>query len=299
MPTKPGCDDPRAFRASLGPDPVVVAYGVGVDSTAMLIGLRDHGVVPELILFADTGSEKPETIAYLDVIGPWLAANRFPPAVRIKRDSPRAGDTSGRVQVGAVSYPAAPSPYQPVDSAEYLPFANLVGSQRAVVEPATATSMGWESVVALAKLSSVDGAWGTAQAAEVVAECSLSQAWRGIDYRPTVSRDEASASLQEGFGLLSEKVTWEKCPGCEGPVALGWVGHTVTELAEVIWRTIKGPDIPLRVVHDPAFEYDVQRRVPDVTKARQVLGFEATTSLEDMLGEVIPWIEQAIARGTI
>ena len=94
MPIKPGCDDARAFRASLGPDPVVVAYGVGVDSTAMLIGLRDHGVVPELILFADTGSEKPETIAYLDVIGPWLAGNGFPPAIRIKRDSPRAGDTS-------------------------------------------------------------------------------------------------------------------------------------------------------------------------------------------------------------
>jgi len=116
----------------------------------------------------------------------------FPcPSYTVSSGSPRAGDTSGRVQVGAVSYPAAPSPYQPVDSAEYLPFANLVGSQRAVVEPATATSMGWESVVALARLSSVDGAWGTAQAAEVVAECSLSQAWRGIDYRPTVSRDEA------------------------------------------------------------------------------------------------------------
>ena len=29
---------------------------------------------------------------------------------------------------------------------------------------------------------------------------------------------------------MSEKVTWEKCPGCAGPVALGWVGHTVTEI---------------------------------------------------------------------
>lgn len=76
-------------------------------------------------------------------------------------------------------------------------------------------------------------------------------------------------------------------------------GHSVTELAEVIWRKIKGPDVPLRLVHDEGFEYDVQKRVPDVTKARDVLGFEATTTLDTMLDEVIPWIEKAVAEGTI
>jgi UDP-glucose 4-epimerase len=76
-------------------------------------------------------------------------------------------------------------------------------------------------------------------------------------------------------------------------------GHTVTELAEVIWRKIKGPDVPLRLVHDEGFEHDVQKRVPDVTKARDVLGFEALTTLDDMLDEVIPWIQNAIQEGTI
>jgi len=76
-------------------------------------------------------------------------------------------------------------------------------------------------------------------------------------------------------------------------------GHTVAELAEVIWRKIKGPDATLTLQHDPAFEYDVQRRVPSVEKAKQVLGFEATTSLETMLDEVIPWIEQAMKDGRI
>ena len=38
---------------------------------------------------------------------------------------------------------------------------------------------------------------------------------------------------------------------------------TVRELAEVIWRKIKG-DAPLTLVSDPAYEYDVQKRVPDV-----------------------------------
>jgi UDP-glucose 4-epimerase len=76
-------------------------------------------------------------------------------------------------------------------------------------------------------------------------------------------------------------------------------GHTVIQLAEIIWEKIKGPGVPLNYTSDEGFEYDVQKRVPDVTKAREVLGFEATTKLEDMLDEVIPWIENAIAEGTI
>jgi len=74
---------------------------------------------------------------------------------------------------------------------------------------------------------------------------------------------------------------------------------TVLELAEVIWRKVKGADVPLRTVSDPGFEYDVNRRVPSTRKAKDVLGFEATTSLDDMLDEVIPWIDQALADGRI
>ena len=34
-------------------------------------------------------------------------------------------------------------------------------------------------------------------------------------------------------------------------------------------------------------------------KAKQVLGFEATTTLDAMLDEVIPWIHEAIAQDLI
>ena len=40
-------------------------------------------------------------------------------------------------------------------------------------------------------------------------------------------------------------------------------------------------------------------RVPDVSKAREMLGFEATTPLEDVLDEVIPWIREEIAAARI
>jgi len=73
---------------------------------------------------------------------------------------------------------------------------------------------------------------------------------------------------------------------------------TVLELAELIWNKVNG-DAPFRYVSDEAFEHDVQRRVPSVEKARTVLGFDATTPLDVMLDEVIPWIEAAIREGRI
>lgn len=52
--------------------PVVLAYGMGVDSTAMMIELVARGEATDLVLTADTGSEKPATYAYLDIIRPWM-----------------------------------------------------------------------------------------------------------------------------------------------------------------------------------------------------------------------------------
>jgi UDP-glucose 4-epimerase len=74
---------------------------------------------------------------------------------------------------------------------------------------------------------------------------------------------------------------------------------TVLHLAELIWRKVKGAGVPLRIVNDDPFEYDVQRRIPSTDKAKRLLGFAATTSLEVMLDEVVPWIAAAVDNGTI
>jgi len=74
---------------------------------------------------------------------------------------------------------------------------------------------------------------------------------------------------------------------------------SVLDLAKAIWNKIHKGQKPFKFVSDTPYEYDVQRRVPDVRKTKQVLGFEATTSLDKMLDEVIPWIEREITEGTI
>lgn len=76
------------------------------------------------------------------------------------------------------------------------------------------------------------------------------------------------------------------------------VSTTVLALAELIWKKIR-TDKPFCYVSDPPFEYDVQKRVPDCGKAKRVLGFEATTSLGEILDKVIPWVQEQIELGTI
>jgi nucleoside-diphosphate-sugar epimerase len=74
---------------------------------------------------------------------------------------------------------------------------------------------------------------------------------------------------------------------------------TVLELGEAIWKKIHGDAKPFRYVSDPGYKYDVQQRVPNVDKAREVLGYEANTSLSTMLDEVIPWVKHELELGNI
>jgi len=99
--------------------------------------------------------------------------------------------------------------------------------------------------------------------------------------RGIVTTLEHPAALNEDFNLSTAK------------------GTSVIELAELVWRMIKGSEAPFRFVSDEPFEHDVQRRVPSTGKALELLGFEASTTLEDMLEEVIPWIAQAIRDGVM
>jgi UDP-glucose 4-epimerase len=76
------------------------------------------------------------------------------------------------------------------------------------------------------------------------------------------------------------------------------ISTTVLELAELIWKKING-EIPFRFISDTPFKYDVQKRVPSVEKAKQVLGFEAKTTLSNALDEIIPWVKEQVELGEI
>ncbi len=98
---------------------------------------------------------------------------------------------------------------------------------------------------------------------------------RGI--RLCVERPEA---VNEDFNLSTAEAT------------------TVLELARLIWDKLR-PGEPFRYISDEPYRYDVQKRVPDVSKAERLLGFRATTPLSEVLDVVIPWVKQQAAYGNI
>ncbi len=65
---------------------------------------------------------------------------------------------------------------------------------------------------------------------------------------------------------------------------------TVLELAEMIWGKIN-PDKDFRFISDKPYIHDVQKRMPDVTKAGKILGFGAKIELSESLDEIIKWMK--------
>ena len=74
------------------------------------------------------------------------------------------------------------------------------------------------------------------------------------------------------------------------------VATSVKELSKVVWN-ILNPGKEFSTVSDEAYEYDVQKIIPATEKARDLIGFEANTKLNDMLDIVIPWIKDAHQKG--
>ena len=67
----------------------IVSYGGGANSTALLIGLHQHRIPVDLILFADTGGEHPHTYAYLDIMDRWLKEHGMPEITRVYKTTDR------------------------------------------------------------------------------------------------------------------------------------------------------------------------------------------------------------------
>lgn len=56
----------------------IVSYGGGTDSTAMLIGMSKRAMIPDHILFADTGGEREQTYHFIDYFDRWLYNHGMP-----------------------------------------------------------------------------------------------------------------------------------------------------------------------------------------------------------------------------
>jgi nucleoside-diphosphate-sugar epimerase len=71
---------------------------------------------------------------------------------------------------------------------------------------------------------------------------------------------------------------------------------SVLELAKLVWKEVNN-DTYFEFESDPAYEYDVQKRSPNVEKAYDLLGFNAEITLEEGVSEVVEWIKEQIELG--
>ncbi|WP_221176734.1 hypothetical protein [Ralstonia pseudosolanacearum] len=79
----------QALRDALAGRLLALCFGSGVDSTAMLVALHAAELRPDVITFADTGGEKPETIAHIDAMNEILRVWGWP-AIDVCRKVPLA-----------------------------------------------------------------------------------------------------------------------------------------------------------------------------------------------------------------
>ena len=87
-----GADPAGPLEASVSRH-VVVSYGAGTNSTAMVCEMVKRGEPIAALVFADTGGERAETYAHVAEFGEWLTARGYP-AITTVRQQTKVGDVT-------------------------------------------------------------------------------------------------------------------------------------------------------------------------------------------------------------
>jgi len=70
------------------------------------------------------------------------------------------------------------------------------------------------------------------------------------------------------------------------------------ELAKLLWQ-LCGKKEPFKAKYLPGFKYDIKKRIPDVSKAKNISGWYPKIELEDGLMEVVDWLKKELAEKDI
>ena len=72
-------------------------------------------------------------------------------------------------------------------------------------------------------------------------------------------------------------------------------GISVLELAKLIWKKLK-PDQEFKYILKEGFKYDVEKNIPDVSKTKDLLGFECKTNLNHTLDIIIKNVKENLKK---
>ena len=91
-------------KSRKGEKMLLACYGAGTDSTAELIEMVERKIRPDVILFSDTGGERPETYWYVIMFSLWLVSQGFPPITTVKGDKTLEEDCLRRKALPSLAY---------------------------------------------------------------------------------------------------------------------------------------------------------------------------------------------------
>jgi hypothetical protein len=72
--------------------PIVVTFGAGVDSTAKLVNMWKLDIRPDVIVFADTGGERPDIYSHLERVNKWCKQVDFPSITIVRHSHKEHGE---------------------------------------------------------------------------------------------------------------------------------------------------------------------------------------------------------------
>lgn len=85
--------------------PLVLNWGGGVNSTAVAVGYANRGIRPDLVIWSDTGGEKPETYEYVRIFAAYIRGLGWPELVTVRKDGPTLEEyCTTRGELPAIAY---------------------------------------------------------------------------------------------------------------------------------------------------------------------------------------------------
>lgn len=90
--------------STLVSDFVISSYGGGTNSTALLIECVKRGIRIDMILFADTGAEKPHTYKYVEYFSKWLVSKGYPAIQVVQASKSLEQDCFDRKALPSIAY---------------------------------------------------------------------------------------------------------------------------------------------------------------------------------------------------